>query len=211
MQRLQKLVKSIRISRVVMIFMAGVLVLLNTACKPQAPNVSGTGLSNERKAQQTELYAPNQEKKGGINRYNDVESSADNRGDLKAKELVDSARSNLRKSIDTPEDLVENYKDGAPLGERVKRLSNDVGESIENTANDVTDAAQRGVRNTQRNTENAAERATRSVERGAEEASDFAQDRTRDAARATDRATNRAGRAAERAIDDATDRVGNPG
>jgi len=193
MQMLRNFVKSIRPSRIITLFLAGVFVLLNTACKPPAPMVSGTGSYNERKSQQTELYDTIQERKGGMNQYEDVEPSASDRATAESKELVDSARANLRKSIESPEDYVENYTEGAPLTERVKRLSDDVGESIENTASDVTDAAQRGARTTKRNTQDAAERATRSVEEGAENAADFAQDRTRDVARAVDRATDRPG------------------
>ncbi|NJN85129.1 MAG: hypothetical protein HC881_00840 [Leptolyngbyaceae cyanobacterium SL_7_1] len=191
MQILRSFVRSIRPSRVITVFLAGIFVLVSTACKPPAPNVSGTGSYNARKGQQTELYDTIQDRKGGMNQYEDVEPAASNRADLESKQLVDSARANLRKSINSPEDFVENYKEGTPLTERVKRISNDVERSVENTADDVSDAAQRGVRNTQRNTQDAAERVTRNVEQGTEEASDFVQERTRDAARAADRATDR--------------------
>lgn len=178
--RIQDLVKSVRLNRVLAVVIAGVLLVVTTACaNPPAPTVSGTGSYTERRGQQTELYAPVQKPKGGMNQYEDTEPTVDNKATkTEAKALVDRAKSNLRKSIDDPKDYARNYRDGAPLDERVERLTDDVTSSIKETGEDVVEGTQRGLRNIRENTQDAGKEVGRNVDQAARKASNEIQDRT---------------------------------
>jgi len=178
--KIQDLVKSVRLNRILAVVLASVLIVVTTACaNPPAPTVSGTGSYTERRGQQTELYAPVQKQKGGMNQYEDTEPTVDNKATkTEAKALVDRAKSNLRKSIDAPEDYTRNYREGAPLNERVERLTDDVTSSIKETGEGVVEGTQRGLRNVRENTQDAGKEVEKNVDKAARRASDEIQDRT---------------------------------
>ncbi|MBE9179940.1 hypothetical protein IQ268_15315 [Oculatella sp. LEGE 06141] len=204
--------KRIRLTRVVVALFAGALLLLNTACNPSSPRVSGEGTYNERVSQETELYRPIQEPQGGMNNYTDTDPRRDtSRAETKARALSREAEQNIQK-VQNPGDFAKSYREGAPLGERVRNITQGVGEAAEDVKEDITQGSQEGARKVRnasgeigRNAERAADNAQnnasatgrnvlRNTQRAVEDASDYAQDRARDTAKAT-------GRAAENASD----------
>lgn len=180
MKAINDFIKSGRLSRIVVVFCAGMLVWMTAACNanPPAPNVSGTGSYYENRGQATELYDPIQDKKGGMNQYEDVKPTASTReSEAKAKQLVDRAKANTERAASRPEDYARNYRSGKPLGERVEDLADDVTDSVEEVTEGVSRGTQRGVRNLRDNASDAAKDATQGAERATDKAADYVRDR----------------------------------
>jgi hypothetical protein len=92
-----------------------------------------------------------------MNDYEDVDPRRDtSEAKAKAKALIDNAQRNINeKSVDSREQYVENYRSGTPLGERVKRLGEDIGESAEELAEGASKGTQKGVQNIKENAQKA--------------------------------------------------------
>jgi hypothetical protein len=183
MNKVTSWLNSIRLDRIVTAFLVGLLVFVSTAC-------SGNVLAKTADEIREEVpsSAVTNEYKGGMNDYSDVDPrfnpSASN---AKAKALVDNAQKNIdEKSIDSAEQYVENYRSGTPLGERVKRLGEDIGESADNVGKEAAKGAQENVQNaqeagkglkdkgiqTKENTKDAAKGTAKDAKRAVDNASD---------------------------------------
>ncbi|MGJ3251251.1 MAG: DUF6658 family protein [Elainellaceae cyanobacterium] len=174
MNRIKQILKSVRLNRVLGIFLAGTLLLLGTACNPQSPRVSGEGSYSENRGQQTELYKPTQEQKGGMNQHEDTVPQRDtSAAEAKAKRLVKNAKENVGQ-VNSPEEFVESFQEGEPIDERVKNFSKDVGESAEQAVENVTEGARKGAQNLKQNAQETAEQAAQKASEASEKASEKA-------------------------------------
>jgi hypothetical protein len=213
MNKLMTWLKSIRVDRILTVFMAGLLLIITTACSGGASATTPDQVKTADKIrQEVPSGAVTNEYKGGMNDYSDVDPRFNEKGvQTSAKGLVDNARRNIEeKSIDSPQQYVENYRSGTPLGERVKRIGEDLG----NAAEDVTEKAAKG---TQENTQ-AAKEATQSSKRAAKETADAAQSKVSSDINSTQQAAQDLGNAAkskvsrdinrtQQALDDAADAI----
>jgi predicted small secreted protein len=191
-----------RLERTVIAVLAGILLLTTTACNPPSPEVSGTGSYNQKVGQQKDIqqdiYGTNQRQKGGMNTYSDTDPRRNVKGaDAKARALVDQANRNTNR-VNDPEDFAESYRSGRPLDQRVRNVTERVGDAFNGLTDDVSEGTQRGVRNLQENVKDAGRdargvaqdvrqntrEAGKSVQRAAEDAKDYAQDRANDTANA---------------------------
>ena len=139
--------KKIGLKQVLTVFLAGVLLLVSTAC-------SGGALA--RTADQVEEEVPSSaltnKFEGGMNNYRDTDPRRDVKGaEAKGQALVRDAQQHLEKSIDSKEDYARNYKQGTPLDERVKNLGEDIGESVSKSAEEFAEGTERGVKNLKKN------------------------------------------------------------
>lgn len=136
--------KSIRLDRILTIFLVGVLVFVSTACSGGASAKTADEIREEVPG--SALTSPY---KGGMNDYSDVDPRANTaEAKAKAKALVDNAQKNIdEKSVDSTDQYVENYRSGTPLGERVKRI----GENVTDSATQVTRDASKGTQENLRN------------------------------------------------------------
>ena len=152
MNKLMGWLKSIRLDRVLTVFLVGILLFVSTACSSGASAKTADELREEVPGS-----AVTNEYKGGMNDYSDVDPRFNEKGaEAKAKGLVDNAQRNINeKSIDSPEQYVENYRSGTPLGERVKRLGEDVGESAQELTEGVSKGTQKGLQNIKENAKDA--------------------------------------------------------
>lgn len=173
------------LSRVLVVFLAGVLLVFSTACSgPASAGVAGTdrpGVSGEGNingsAQQHELYDPIQERKGGMNEYSDVDPRTDTSGaDAKAKQLIDTTERNM---IDQTDDVSTNTRrildkkgdNARDFGDTVKEGGRKLREQTRETIDTATDATDRARQDLSKNSRQAAEKT-----------SDYVQDRVNDAA-----------------------------
>lgn len=173
MKKLIQALRSISLKSIVGVFLAGSLLFISTACSSNPPTarLSGEGSINETKGYKNELYKPVQsEQKGGMYPYSDTDTP-NRKAELKGKALVDNAKSNISK-VNNPQEFVENYKNGKPFPERVKDLSESIGDSASEVADDWRGGTQRGLRNLKNN---------------AKQGVDQAQDTAEDAGRAIER------------------------
>ncbi|MCD8487293.1 MAG: hypothetical protein LRZ84_11330 [Desertifilum sp.] len=160
--------KKINLRQVLTVFLAGVLLVISTAC-------SNNALA--RTADQVEDEVPSSaltnKFEGGMNNYRDTDPRRDTKGaDAKAEGLVRNSQRNIDKSVDGADEYVRNYKQGTPLDERVKNLSEDVGEATSNTAEDFAEGTERGFKNLKQNASRAVDGIGDTVGDAADNASD---------------------------------------
>ncbi|PHM11260.1 hypothetical protein [Nostoc sp. 'Peltigera malacea cyanobiont' DB3992] len=177
MKKAMTWLKNIRPLKVLTVFLAGIFLFLTQACG--APGIATQPPQPDAQSPYSERYDPTKDyplssPAGGINNFSDVEPRGrlDEKGATdRADALAKNAQKNIdRKGIDSPGQYGENYKQGTPLGERVKNLGEDIGSSAEEVRKGVVKGTQRGIENLKGNTQNAAEDVTTNVQRGAEDA-----------------------------------------
>ncbi|MDZ7957213.1 MAG: hypothetical protein RMY34_04810 [Aulosira sp. DedQUE10] len=175
------------------VFLAGMFLLLTQACNPgiaAQPSQPGSQPPNAERYDTTKNYNLNSPK-GGINNFSDVDPRAkgdEKAAEAKAKALRDNAQRNVdEKSIDSPGQYVENFRQGTPLGQRVKNLGEDIGSSAAEVGEGVAKGAKRGIENIKENSQNAGEGLARNAQRVGEDAKTNVQRKAEDAADAVTR------------------------
>ncbi|MEH2025686.1 hypothetical protein [Nostoc sp.] len=176
MKKAMTWLKNIRPLKVLTVFLAGIFLFLTQACG--APGVAAQPPQAGSQAPKIERYDstkdyPLNSPAGGMNNFSDVDPRAidEKAANDRADALVKNAQKNIdQKGIDSREQYGENYKQGTPLGERVKNLGEDIGSSAEEVRKGVVKGTQRGIENLKGNTQNATEDVTKNVQRGAEDA-----------------------------------------
>jgi ElaB/YqjD/DUF883 family membrane-anchored ribosome-binding protein len=161
--------------RVLVVILAGVSMLLSTACSsgPNTPKVSGEG-SYTGNAPQMEIYKRVQPNEGGMNEYSNVDPRANTtRADAKAKGLVDNAERNIQRGFDNPREAPER------LGNVVRQGSRNLSEQAKQTTEELQQNAREGSRNLRRNLSEARE--------GAADVAKDVRGRTNEAVRDTQR------------------------
>ncbi|HEY9602825.1 MAG TPA: DUF6658 family protein [Allocoleopsis sp.] len=163
MNRVITWVKNIRWDRILTFCLVGLLVVVSTAC---SGNASATTADKAR--EEVPSGAVTNRYKGGMNDYSDVDPRRDtSAAKAKAKALIDNAQRNINeKGIDGTEQYVENYRSGAPLGERVKRIGENVGKAAEDLGEQASQGARENAANAREAAQSSAER-TKSAAREA--------------------------------------------
>lgn len=189
-------IKRLRLERILIVVLAGVLLLVTTACnpsssnvssKPNSPSVSGPGDYHERAGQPIGIreYTDRADKKSrpDMDSYSDNDSRDTAAVRARAKELSDRAERNVQK-VQSPGEFVEEYKAGTPIQERVRNIADDIGESAEQFKEDFAAGARENTRNLKANTDKAgrniqrtADDTQRNARRAAEDATDAVRDR----------------------------------
>lgn len=194
MNRVVDWLKNLRPLKIFTAFLAAVFLLTIQACNrpgiaAQPPQPSNQPPNVER-YDPTKIY-PLNPPQGGMNNFSDVDPRAraeEKAAEAKAKALRDMAKTNVeQKGIDSTEQYVRNYRQGTPLGERVKNLGEDVGSSAEEVREGVAKGTQRGLENIKENTQNAAEDLVKNVQRGTEDTARSIQRQAEDTADAVNR------------------------
>lgn len=165
MDKVMNWLKNIRLDRILTVFLVGILMFVSTACggsKVLAKNADDI-------RQEVPEGAVTSEYKGGMNDYSDVDPRQNtSEAQAKAKALVDNAQKNIdQKSVDSVEQYVENYQSGTPLGERVKRIGENLGNAAEDIREDVAKGSQENLENatdTAKSAKQVADKAPRAVE-----------------------------------------------
>lgn len=161
MKKIINWAKNIRLSKVLTVFLSGLLLFVSTACG--SSNVLAKTADQVR--EEVPSGAVTSPYEGGMNQYSEVDPRKNTtRTDAKAKALVDRSEANIRtKGVDSAEDYAENYREGTSLGERVRRIGEDVGTSTKELTEGVTKGTQKGVQNVKANTQDAVEDAPSAV------------------------------------------------
>jgi uncharacterized protein YjbJ (UPF0337 family) len=169
--------KILRLKQLAIVFLAGVVLFLSTACSGAAqatmPSSSGTAVDNDpHPVNQTQPY------KGGMNNYDDT--PPEQIPSAKAKSLIDNAQRNIQASEPRNAKL---YKDP---GYAAERTANELGGTLKERANNVKettkDIIDRGTGNIKDNVKDAADDAAYKSKQAAKDLKARAQD-TVDAAK----------------------------
>ncbi len=166
MNKITAWLKSIRLDRLLTVFMATLLLLVSTACSTRV--LAKTADEVRPEVPEGAVTSP---KTGGMNEYSDVDPRFNPSGaQVKAKELVENAQKNIdEKSIDSPQQYVENYRSGTPLGERTRRIGEDLGEATENVGKDLTKGAQKNAEKGKAKSEEAAQSVKQNTQKVADD------------------------------------------
>ncbi|MEH2263393.1 hypothetical protein [Nostoc sp.] len=193
MKKAMNWLKNIRPLKVLTVLLVGIFLFTAQACG--APGVASQPPQMGSQAPNTERYDPTKDyplssPAGGINNFSDVDPRArdEKAANDKAEALVKNAQKNIeQKGIDSREQYGRNFQQGTPLGERVKKLGEDIGSSADEVREGLVKGTQRGFENLKGNTQNAAEDLTKNVQRGAEDAGKNVQRTAEDAGNAVKR------------------------
>ncbi|MEH1792180.1 hypothetical protein [Nostoc sp.] len=193
MKKAMNWLKNIRPLKVLTVLLVGIFLFTAQACG--APGVASQPPQPGSQAPNTERYDPTKDyplssPAGGINNFSDVDPRArdEKAANDKAEALVKNAQKNIeQKGIDSREQYGRNFQQGTPLGERVKKLGEDIGSSADEVREGLVKGTQRGFENLKGNTQNAAEDLTKNVQRGAEDAGKNVQRTAEDAGNAVKR------------------------
>jgi cell pole-organizing protein PopZ len=137
-----------RLSRTLVTFFAGFLLLLNVACSA-ASEPKATAASTEKPGVETELYDPTQAKRGGMNGYDDDVRAGTPSAQAEAKALVDKAKRNVTKT-ETPKDISKKVRQSA------EELQDNISERAEKQKDDLVKGTKNGMRNLKGNLDKAA-------------------------------------------------------
>jgi uncharacterized protein YjbJ (UPF0337 family) len=189
MHKLMAWLKNIRLERVLTAFLVGLLLFVSSACSNKVQAKTADQIREE-----VPSNAVTNQYKGGMNNYSDVDPRKNTtEANTKAKALVDNAKKNINeKSVDSLEQYGQNYRSGTPIGERVKRIGEDVSNSVENLKENVSKGTQKNLRQTQGLVDDVKTQAIQTKEN--------AKDATKDAAKSVKRAVSDVSQAGESKI-----------
>jgi cell pole-organizing protein PopZ len=138
-----------RLSRILITFFAGFLLLLNVACSAaNEPKATASESYTEKPGFETELYDPTQAKRGGMNGYDDDVRAGTPSAQVKAKALVDKAKRNVTKT-ESPKDISKKVRQSA------EELQDNVSERAERQKDDLVNGTKDGMRNLKGNLDKA--------------------------------------------------------
>jgi hypothetical protein len=140
MKKIIQLIKSWQLKQVFVIFLAGSLLFISTACSQG--KVASTRNNVERQLADTyDKYDANQPSQGGMNVYNDDPRYDNPEVQAKTKALIDRA-----KSRNAPYDNVGEYFD---------RVTDEAGANFNDAKEDISKGFREGSRNLKNNVDNA--------------------------------------------------------
>lgn len=163
--------KHLRLTQVVVVFLAGILLFVSTACSNRptvdTSKVSSTDLNRadtsspyrlEKNQEQLlkESYST-KPRQGGMNLHTDTDARRDlSATEAQADKLINRAERNLQRRATNPKEAVDNLRETASankVGNNLDNASDRVGQSLK----EMKEGAQRGARNLKENTETAAD------------------------------------------------------
>jgi hypothetical protein len=163
--------KGFKLSRILVVFLAGVLVFVSTACN-QSPDVKTSKnddtpyrIQDNTASQLKETYSTEPEQ-GGMNQHLDVDPRRDLTSPAaKADKLINQAERNVQqRRAANPKEAVDNLRETAStskVGDKLENASDRVGQSLK----EMGQGAQRGARNLKENVESATDDVSTNVKR----------------------------------------------
>lgn len=207
MNTLTSWLKNIRLDRILTAFLIGILMFVSTAC-----NNGVQAKTADQIREEVPSSAVTNQYKGGMNDYSDVDPRKNTtEANTKAKALVDNAKKNIdEKSVDSLDQYGRNYRSGTPLGERVKRIGEDVGDSVENVKEKVSKGTQKNLRQTQNLADDVKDKAIDTKE-NAKDAAKSVKRAAGDVSQAGEYRINQGVKSTQRALEDTADAGDNLG
>jgi hypothetical protein len=194
MKRVINWLQNLQLMKILTVFLAATFLCLVQACN--RPSIAGQPPQPAGQPPNVKRYDPTKDYpispyQGGMNNFSDVDPrarEAEKAARYRADQLIENAQRNIeRKGIDSTDQYMRNYRQGTPLGERVKNLGEDVGSSAQELTEGVSKGTKRGVENLQENIGGAAKDLTKNVQRGTEDVGRNMQRRAEDVGEAVNR------------------------
>ncbi len=154
-------VKSLRLARILVIFLAGMVLLFSTACSNLPKAVSD--LTNGE-TQTPSIYKQNENvsnmmkesyktvpPQGGMNQHQDVDRRQNtSAAQAKAKGLVDNAQKNVKQGVRDSNKVIDDVKDNLSA-DKVKDTFENIKDNVSQSAQDFKQGTQRGLKNIKNN------------------------------------------------------------
>ena len=136
MKRLTAFLKKIRVVQILTVFLAGILVLVSTACSRPDVTAGITGKTSDQIREEVPSEAVTSEYKGGQNQYSDVDPRTPNVkvSEAKAQLLKDQAQQRIE------------TKSSSNVGENLRRVADDAPDKLEQIGEKVNDDARTAQR-----------------------------------------------------------------
>jgi len=177
MKTLRSWFNPVRLRRIALIFISGVFLFVSTACSSNKPPLASSDEAETvTQGQDINLYDTIQEEKSGINNYDDtLTTTRSERGEVKAKALIDNSKRIKNTTDNTVVEAIKDIPDGA------QEFASDAKENIASSAKDLKRSAEDYPERTQDNLARIGDYA----QDKADEAVDNAQDAAKTAAKRT--------------------------
>lgn len=220
MSKIIAAIKKIRLSKILMALVAGIVLFVSTACnsvQARTPGVSGdrqdvpSGMQSESRTQIKNSSNPRPEvpdeavtspfKGGSMNEFSDVDPRAKGLEKAAADRAAALKENAERQVIDQTGDVGENTKrildkkgeNAEDFGKNVKRSTKAAQEKAQGTTEELSKATKRGTENIKENTLDATDDVTRGTSRAADNTSGYVGDKAYQAGKATQRSLYKAG------------------
>jgi len=169
MNTINAIVKRLRLSSVLFIFLAGIVLLVNTACSQvptdkvsevKNPESSSSGYDKDdnvvlKAVKESYKIAPPE---GGMNNHRDTDRRLKSTvSDAKAQDLINGAKDNLKESTRNPKEAVENLKNDAPIS-KIKNKFQDFSKNVTDSTDEVKKGAGKGFDNLKNNLKSTGDR-----------------------------------------------------
>lgn len=201
-------VKRIRIGQFSMAFLAGILLLVSTACS----NATGTDAGMQAKRQDVpaglqavsgkknprpevpEEADTNRFRRGTMNEFSDVDPRA-GKAEATAAEKAAALKENAERNLDEPGNIGDKIKrnlgntDAEDVGKNLKQSAKEAKNKAENTTEDLSKASRKGVENVKDNTQDSANKLTGGADRTAADVKETAKDTADELTRGANRTT----------------------
>lgn len=171
MSKIISVLKNIRPFKAITVLLVSIVLFVTQACSsvqakvPDATSpkaeVPGQIVGNQSAQPNSEVYVPKGTNiksgyEGGINNYSDVDPRTKTNIKAQSDYLKENAQTNIdQKSIDSAQQYGRNFREGTPLGERTKRVGEDVKQSAQELGEGLVKGTQRGIENIKENTKDA--------------------------------------------------------
>jgi hypothetical protein len=155
------LVKFLCLKQALIVVFAGVLLFTSTACAGSSM-ASESGVNrgaspyDKNTGPQRELYAPTQQREGGMNIYNDDVKYDRDANKAKTEKIIQKSSQHLEKRAANPKEAIENLGDRDIPGE-LGGVSRNLGNRAQQMKDEVSAGTQRGMRNLKQNLNDAKE------------------------------------------------------
>lgn len=171
MSKIISTIKNFRPFKTITVFLVAIVMFVTQACssvQAKVPEVTSSKaevphqiVGNQSAQPNSEVYVPKgtnlkSSYEGGMNNFSDVDPRTKTNVKAQSEYLKENAQTNIdEKSIDSAQQYGRNYREGTPLGERTKRLGEDVKQSAQELGEGFVKGTQRGIENIKENTKNA--------------------------------------------------------
>ncbi|GAB4336025.1 MAG: hypothetical protein OHK0047_25370 [Leptolyngbyaceae cyanobacterium] len=159
--RIASLVKFFRLKQALIVVFAGLILLTSTACAGSSM-ASETGVNSgsspydKSTGLQRELYAPTQQRQGGMNLYNDDVKYDRDVNKAQTDKTIHRSSQHLEKQAANPKEMIDNLNDRDIPGQ-LGDVARNLGNRAQQMKDEVSAGTQRGMRNLKQNLNDAKE------------------------------------------------------
>ncbi len=174
-------VKRLRLARIVVIFLAGIVLLVNTACS-QPSSAKTSKMNNPGYNQETQNPSGYETEdnvvlkglkesyktvppEGGMNQHRDVDRRKDNTAsDARSQDLVNRAEDHLQKSVRNPKEAADNLRNDVSV-DKIKNKFGDLSKNVNDSTRQIKEGTEKGLDDLKTNLKSTVDQVSDNVQR----------------------------------------------